>query len=133
LQFCRSSWEGRGVQDEVVYPALPPPLTPETTLKFDSRFESGNLAKAIRISECFYELHLRSDLYTGRHTQWYYFRVENMRTDLTYRFSVVNLSKKDSLYRHGLRPLMYSVKEAEDSGMGWTRTGFNIAYYKNTG
>ncbi|CAG0914648.1 unnamed protein product [Notodromas monacha] len=130
--FCRSSWDGRGVQDEVVYPSLPAPLPADTTLKFDSRFESGNLAKAIRISECFYELHLRSDLYTGRHTQWYYFSVENMRTDLTYRFSIVNLSKKDSLYKHGLRPLMYSEREAEETGLGWIRSGFNIAYYRNT-
>ena len=42
---------------------------------FESRFESGNLGKAIRISESYYELYLRPDLYTNRHCQWFYFQV----------------------------------------------------------
>ena len=45
------------------------------SLKFESRFESGNLAKVIRITETYYELHLRPDLYTGKHCQWFYFQV----------------------------------------------------------
>ena len=40
------------------------------------RFESGNLAKAVRITETYYELQLRPDLYTDRHCQWFYFRVQ---------------------------------------------------------
>ena len=30
-----------------------------------------------------------------------------------------------------MRPLMYSEKSAEISGIGWTREGRNICYYKN--
>ena len=45
------------------------------SLKFESRFESGNLAKVIRITEAYYELYLRPDLYTTKHCQWFYFRV----------------------------------------------------------
>ena len=40
------------------------------------RFESGNLAKAVRITDTYYELQLRPDLYTDRHCQWFYFRVQ---------------------------------------------------------
>jgi hypothetical protein len=48
-----------------------------------------------------YELVLRPDLYTRRHTQWYYFRVQNMIANITYRFRIVNLMKKNSLYNEG--------------------------------
>lgn len=54
-------------------------------LIFESRFESGNLARAIKVSESHYELHLRPDMYTNSDTQWFYFSVRNMRKDLTYR------------------------------------------------
>ena len=47
------------------------------SLKFESRFESGNLAKVIRITEAYYELYLRPDLYTTKHCQWFYFRVSS--------------------------------------------------------
>ena len=48
-----------------------------------------------------YELVLRPDLYTRRHTQWYYFRVQNMIANITYRFRIINLMKKGSLYNEG--------------------------------
>lgn len=54
-------------------------------LVFESRFESGNLAKAIKITPVYYELYLRPDLYTNKHTQWFYFRVTNVKKGLTYR------------------------------------------------
>lgn len=47
----------------------------EDTLRFEARFECGNLAKVIRITEAYYELYLRPDLYTSRHCQWFYFQV----------------------------------------------------------
>lgn len=56
-----------------------------TELMFESRFESGNLAKAIKVTPVYYELYLRPDLYTNKHTQWFYFRVTNTRKNLTYR------------------------------------------------
>lgn len=31
-----------------------------------------------------------------------------------------------------MKPLMYSVKEAEATGIGWYRDGHNIAYYQNS-
>jgi hypothetical protein len=37
--------------------------------------------------------------------------------------------KPDSNYNMGMKPLVYSVKDAEYSGVGWYRDGFNIAYY----
>lgn len=40
-----------------------------------------------------YELWLRYDLYTNKHTQWFYFRVSNTRANKTYRFTIVNFMK----------------------------------------
>ncbi|XP_050672778.1 cytosolic carboxypeptidase Nna1-like [Leptidea sinapis] len=100
-------------------------------LRFESRFESGNLAKAIKITSAYYELHLRTDLYTNRHVQWFYFRVSNTKKHMTYRFSIVNFSKPESLYNEGMRPLLYSTKDAQLHSIGWRRCGENIVYYKN--
>jgi cytosolic carboxypeptidase protein 2/3 len=48
-----------------------------------------------------------------------------------YRFSIVNLTKPDSLYKEGMRPLMYSTTDATNNNVGWQRCGDNIAYFRN--
>uniref|UniRef100_A0A3B4ZIQ9 Cytosolic carboxypeptidase 2 n=1 Tax=Stegastes partitus TaxID=144197 RepID=A0A3B4ZIQ9_9TELE len=103
----------------------------EFTLEFESRFESGNLQKAVQVGVYDYELTLRTDMYTGKHTQWFYFRVRNMKAGVTYRFTIINLMKSSSLYSHGMRPLLYSERAAEESSVGWQRSGSNIRYYRN--
>ncbi|XP_040578067.1 cytosolic carboxypeptidase 2 isoform X2 [Lepeophtheirus salmonis] len=101
------------------------------SLRFESRFECGNLTKVYKITESYYELYVRPDLYTSKHRQWFYFQIKNMKSDLTYRFSIVNFSKPDSLYNYGMKPILYSNIEAEKHYIGWTRVGSNIRYYKN--
>ena len=59
-------------------PMIEPPLP--DCLRFESRFESGNLAKVIRITEAYYEIYLRPDYYTSRHCQWFYFQVSKSCT-----------------------------------------------------
>ncbi|XP_017763327.1 PREDICTED: cytosolic carboxypeptidase 2-like [Eufriesea mexicana] len=102
-----------------------------TDLHFESRFESGNLCKVVKITDTYYQLYLRKDLYTQRHTQWYYFRISNTRSRTNYRISIVNLCKEESLYNEGLRPLLYSTEDAKKRAVGWRRCGENIAYYRN--
>lgn len=63
------------------------PKDDSTDLRFESRFESGNLGKVVKITDTYYQLYLRRDLYTQRHTQWYYFRVSNTRSRITYRYN----------------------------------------------
>ncbi|XP_078113711.1 cytosolic carboxypeptidase 2 [Sander vitreus] len=101
------------------------------TLEFESRFESGNLQKAVQVGVYDYELTLRTDMYTRKHTQWFYFRVRNMKAGVTYRFTIINLMKSSSLYSQGMRPLLYSERAANDKGIGWQRTGSHIRYYRN--
>jgi hypothetical protein len=42
----------------------------DRTLVFESRFESGNLRRAIQVYECEYDLILNPDFNTRGHTQW---------------------------------------------------------------
>ena len=74
---------------------------------------------------------MRFDLYTKKHTQWFYFRVQNARTGVLYRFTIMNFVKAGSLYNDGMRPLAYSEHDAKTKGIGWTRVGTKIKYYKN--
>lgn len=93
------------------------------TLFFESRFESANLRRAIQVYEFEYDLILKPDWNTRLNCQWYYFRVSGVTAGRTYRFNIINLLKPDSLYNHGMRPLMYSVMDAKTLGRGWVRAG----------
>ncbi|XP_023167196.2 cytosolic carboxypeptidase Nna1 isoform X3 [Drosophila hydei] len=127
MQFSRSSVGG------AKYVSNCHPMSAEEyeSLEFESRFESGNLAKAVQITPTYYELYLRPDLYTSRSKQWFYFRVRHTRRNMLYRFSIVNLVKSDSLYNDGMRPVMYSTLGAKEKNEGWRRCGNNISYYRN--
>ena len=126
IKFIAKSW----IEGAKFKSPIPKDIDPDS-LRFESRFESGNLMKAVRVTEKYYELYLRPDLYTTRHCQWFYFRVENMRNDVEYTFSIVNFTKPDSQYSVGMKPVLYSVKETERSGVGWTRAGDQVRYYRD--
>eukprot|EP00971_Amphidinium_carterae_P139095 2756523-Amphidinium_carterae.1 len=55
----------------------------------------------------------------------------SFRSGPEYRFNIINMAKPTSLYNEGMRPLMYSTREATLHGVGWERTGTHIAYYQN--
>jgi cytosolic carboxypeptidase protein 2/3 len=117
----------------------------EHTLTFDSEFESGNLQYAVQRGDAEYDLFLRSDLHTAGHTQWFYFAVSNTHPmplvrlaeqgvqvpAVRVRFNIVNLTKPDSLFNMGMRPVLYSCVNAATKGAGWVRAGSDISYYSN--
>jgi hypothetical protein len=80
----------------------------DTTLVFESRFESGNLRRAVQVGEDEYDLILKYDYGTTNYTQWFYFSVKNTRKDVRYKFNIINLVKPDSSYNQGMKPLLYS-------------------------
>ena len=118
--------------DQFMTPYYQPSFKNDHTLVFESRFESGNLRRAIQVYEFEYDLILKPDYMTRGHTQWYYFRVSNTLAGRTYRFNIINLLKPDSLYNHGMRPLMYSEIDAKKYGRGWKRAGKDVCYYQNS-
>lgn len=103
----------------------------DETLVFESRFESGNLKRVIRVSDYEYDLYLNPDYNTGNFTQWYFFRIQNTKKNINYTFNIRNYQKSDSLYNQGMLPLMYSRKEYEKNKKSWQRVGENIVYYQN--
>ena len=109
------------------------PASPtDNTLVFESRFESGNLGKATQMGEYVYDLELRHDFnsFNLLLTQWYFFRVSNTRKNVEYTFNIVNLSKPDSSYSQGMKPLLYSEKNYKATCNGWFRGGYDIRYFQ---
>ncbi|KAG9469549.1 hypothetical protein GDO78_020237, partial [Eleutherodactylus coqui] len=122
------------IVDRVVYdldsPSCAIPDESEV-LKFNSKFESGNLRKAIQIRKHEYDLILNSDINSNHYHQWFYFEVSGMKTGTAYRFNIINCEKSNSQFNYGMQPLMYSVQEALASRPWWIRVGTDICYYKN--
>mmetsp|Transcript_4821 Transcript_4821/g.7261 ORF Transcript_4821/g.7261 Transcript_4821/m.7261 type:complete len:336 (-) Transcript_4821:2969-3976(-) len=103
----------------------------DETLIFESRFESGNLLAAIKVSEVEYDLILQNDINTNGNTQWYFFRVANKVAGKKIRFNFLNLNKSDSLYNYGMRILSYTNNLKVQQGLGWHRVGSEIMYFQN--
>lgn len=112
------------------------------SLIFDSHFESGNLHSAFRVfsqtetiggdaiqyRKHVYELYMHNDLYTNGNTQWFYFRVSNVRAGQEVTFIIKNFQKPESLFNEGMRPLFFSTY----GNRGWERCGLNIKYFPTT-
>ena len=110
-----------------------PESNKDRTLIFESRFETGNLLAAMKISNGEYDLVLQNDINTNGHTQWFFFRVSNTFKGQTVKFNILNLAKPDSLYNFGMRILSYSVCSRQgDQELGWHRVGKDIDYSQNT-
>ncbi|KAL1437094.1 hypothetical protein MTO96_049090 [Rhipicephalus appendiculatus] len=99
-------------------------------LWFESRFEGGNLRKAIQVGPYEYNLLMSPDINTGLHHRWFYFEVAGMRSDVDYTFNIVNFDRSGSLYKEGQCPLLFSVRDAAN-GRGWRRIGGGISYQRN--
>jgi hypothetical protein len=52
------------------------------------------------VGEFSYDLELRGDFnsFQPSMTQWFYFRIQNVRKEVEYTFNIVNLFKPDSSY-----------------------------------
>ncbi|KAF5884584.1 cytosolic carboxypeptidase 4-like, partial [Clarias magur] len=100
-------------------------------LRFFSKFESGNLRKALHIRRYEYDLILNADVNSSTHHQWFYFEVSGMTANIPYRFNIINCEKSNSQFNYGMQPVMYSVKEALEGRPQWVRTGTEICYYRN--
>ena len=67
------------------------------------------------------------------HIQWFYFSASNSQISngrLRVRLNIRNLMKKDSLYQFGMRPVVFSVRDYEQTGKGWSHAGVDICYFQ---
>lgn len=100
------------------------------TLVFNSKFESANLHKAVKITDYEYMLYVHSDTNTSDQNHWYYFSVVNPRKT-SINFKIANMLKKDILYLSGMKPCVWSKQQFERDGIKWHRDGYNITYTEN--
>ena len=103
----------------------------DPTLLFESRFETGNLDIAVKLSDSEYQLLLQVDINTNGHTQWFYFSIGNIRKSNSVKFNIMNFIKPNSLFNEGMKVLLYSETENKRSGRGWFRGGRDISYFCN--
>jgi hypothetical protein len=54
-----------------------------------------------QVSKHAYDLVLACDSNTRGHTQWFNYRVRNMRAGEEYRMNIINMMKPDSLFSSG--------------------------------
>ena len=106
----------------------PPESRDDRTLRFDAKFESGNLAQAFRLSDDSYHCILEYDPNASGSCQWFYFKVTNMRREIKYTFYISGFHKGKSLYCNGARIFWYSAKQAREKNISWSRGGSNYAY-----
>jgi hypothetical protein len=104
-------------------------------LVFDSEFEEGNLDLVLKRNTNEYDLFMRVDSNTRGHHQWFYFSINN-KTLGTFKFNILNFTKHDSLYQHGMRIAILSKTKSALAREGslpkhyltWHRGGDNILY-----
>lgn len=108
-------------------------LAPDT-LRFDSHFQSGNLAYVYR-KKCIevetYDLILQNDTNTKGHNQWFYFKVYNSKRHNRVRFNIINFIKDESMFSYGIKPLIFSQRDFSKHCIGWVRDGDKVAYFQN--
>jgi hypothetical protein len=112
----------------------------DDSIAFDSHFESGNLFAAFRVNlshsasypeglkqrEQTYDLFMHSDLYTNASTQWFYFKVirpKTLQRKQAITFRIKNFRKPDSLFKRGMKPLVYSSLTKQ-----WSRNCISVKY-----
>ncbi|KAG5469635.1 hypothetical protein CUR178_01772 [Leishmania enriettii] len=106
-------------------------------VEFFSDYESGNLQRAIEVSDGEYDLILSWDTATNSYTQWFSFGMRHFTPGKTYRFNIVNMEKLSSTFNEGQKPLLLYVPDGAtppDSKAPrpqWIRTGEGIFYFGN--
>jgi hypothetical protein len=104
-------------------------------LHFNSNFENGNLDMVVKVGPIDYDLFLRVDSNTRGHCTWFHFEVGGGRLSKgrTVKFNIVNMSKRDSLYNHGMQIYYWSAKKNLQSFTGWQKGCANIKYKHSRG
>ena len=78
-----------------------------------------------------YELFLHNDTNTLGYTQWFFFRISNVKKGRTINFNIMNFLRKTTKYSNGMKIWVYSRKNSEINKIGWHHTKEEVKYYKN--
>lgn len=106
----------------------PPVVRTDKTLRFNSRFESGNLSLAYQLSPDTYHLILEYDKNKSGSCQWFYFQIKNIKKDIKYTFNISGFHKFGGVFTSGAKVFIYSQQGAKQTGISWVRDGFNYQF-----
>lgn len=130
-KWPRSLWKRKVLIYDIKDPekSLKPPNTSsDRLLRFDSKFESGNLSKVYLLGPETYHCLIERDPNASGSCQWFYFKITNTRKDMNYRFYISGFHKASSLYCSGAKVFWYSTKAAIETNVSWKRGGTRYAY-----
>ncbi|VDP61753.1 unnamed protein product [Schistosoma curassoni] len=68
---------------------------------------SEHLVYRTQVRQYEYDLILNPDINTTTYLQWFYFRVSNMESNISYRFNIINCEKVDSQFNAGKLYIVY--------------------------
>lgn len=97
-------------------------------LRFDSRFESGNLNYVYQIGVDTYHMVLEYDRNGSGSCQWFYFQMSNVRKDTKYTFYISGFHKNSGVYKAGSKVFWYSATQAAKQNISWSRGGTSYSY-----
>lgn len=72
---------------------------------------------------------MKADFGTNSYSQWFFFKVSNLRIGANYKFNVMNMMKPDCLYNQGMKIVCCPISSNDQSH--WKHEGKNIGYYRN--
>ena len=78
-----------------------------------------------------YELFLHNDTNTSGYTQWFFFRISNIKKGKKINLNIMNFLRKKTKYSNGIKIWCYSRKDSEINKIGWHHTTEEVKYYKN--
>lgn len=134
---CKTSSWSKGVDAvcNIIYDindpsrCIQPPNSPnDRILRFNSKFESGNLREVRFFDESCYHLTLECDITENGPAQWFYFQISNTRKDTKYHFVIYGFNKKTNLFCNGSSVFWYSDKQYQTEGISWSRGGSSYYY-----
>ena len=106
-------------------------IPPKDIINFESNFECGNLQLVYLDEMNNYQLFLHNDTNTTGYSQWFFFRITNVKKNQKINLNIMNFQRKTTKYSNGLKIWYYSTKKNNEKNISWHHTTEKVNYYQN--
>ena len=106
-------------------------IPPKDIINFESNFECGNLQLVYLDEMNNYQLFLHNDTNTTGYSQWFFFRIINVKKNQKINLNIMNFQRKTTKYSNGLKIWYYSTKKNNEKNISWHHTTEKVNYYQN--
>ena len=106
-------------------------IPPKDIINFESNFECGNLQLVYLDEINNYQLFLHNDTNTTGYSQWFFFRITNVKKNQKINLNIMNFQRKTTKYSNGLKIWYYSTKKNNEKNISWHHTTEKVNYYQN--